>query len=133
MQTRIDNEEFVLDSVMVICNSVPDARNQRVVLEDRQLFHQLLELLSRFDQNIDVVRQVVTTCIRLSTNEDVSQIMASEGMSYFMRTAANLGTPVPIVFFFFLFFLMFFTISFFCKSSIIVSFIFHQRKYFGLM
>ena len=81
MQTRIDNEEFVLDSVMVICNSVPDTRNQRVVLEDRQLFHQLLELLSRFDQNIDVVRQVVTTCIRLSTNEDVSQIMASEGMS----------------------------------------------------
>lgn len=91
MKSR-DDDEFTLDAIMVICNAVPDPRNQRLVLENRQLLNQLLQVLSQFDQSVPVVRQVIITCTRLSTNEEVSLLMASEGMPFFMRTAANLGT-----------------------------------------
>jgi hypothetical protein len=91
LQTRQDLEEFVLDALMCVCNSVQDPRNQKLVLEDKELLKQLLELLNKYADSSDVASQVVITCIRLSTNEDVSVLMASEGMPFFMRTTAHLG------------------------------------------
>lgn len=91
IQTRLDNEEFVLDAVMVICNSVNDERSQQIVVEDRDLLHQLLDLLNTYDESVDVVQQVIITCSRLATNEEVSLLMASEGMPFFMRATADLG------------------------------------------
>jgi hypothetical protein len=91
IQTRLDNEEFVLDGVMVICNSVNDERSQQIVVEDRELLAELLDLLSYYDESVDVVQQVIITCSRLATNEEVSLLMASEGMSFFMRATADLG------------------------------------------
>ncbi len=91
MKTRVENEEFILDGLMAVCNSVPDPRNQRTVLENRQLLVQLLELLNQYETSVDVVTQVVITCIRLSTNEEVSILMAAEGMPFFMRTTSNIG------------------------------------------
>jgi len=91
IQTRLNDEDFVLDSVMVICNSVNDERSQQIVVEDKELLQELLELLNIYDESVDVVQQVIITCSRLATNEEVSLLMAAEGMSYFMRTTADLG------------------------------------------
>ena len=44
-----------------------------------------------YDTSVDVTSQVILTCIRLATNEEISVRVAAEGMPFFMRATAKLG------------------------------------------
>ncbi len=90
MRTRVENEEFMLDALMAVANTVPDPRCQAIADEDDAL-KQILELLTLYDNSVDVTMQVILTCIRLATNEEISVKVAAEGMPYFMRATAKLG------------------------------------------
>lgn len=90
MRTRIENEEFMLDALMAVSNVVQEDRCQKAVEEGGYL-PQLLELLTLYDSSVEVTSQVILSCIRLSTNEDISVSVATEGMPFFMRATAKLG------------------------------------------
>ena len=80
----------MLDALMAVSNVVQEDRCQKAVEEGGYL-PQLLELLTLYDSSVEVTSQVILSCIRLSTNEDISVSVATEGMPFFMRATAKLG------------------------------------------
>ena len=79
-----NDEEFVVDSMLSISNLVTVQANQEA-FTDRARLKTTFELLAAYDDNADVVKFVLITLVRLAADDEMSKMIAEDGMGQVMH------------------------------------------------
>jgi hypothetical protein len=90
MQNRIEDEQFLHDSSLTLSNALVSERNREAV-EKCSGVPILLQTMDLYNHNPDLVKFIISALNRLCTNDDVSLVVAEQGMHVFMKAVqANL-------------------------------------------
>lgn len=84
-----DDDEFVVDCVLALSNLATIPTTGKVFLEKNAHLNHVFDLLTVYANDAEIVKFVLVTLVRLSTDDDLSRKVAEEGMPFVMRTATG--------------------------------------------